>query len=94
MREMVQRQKANSYWLSVERTYGCTADGIPRGLVCYPLAISTNTPSRIRSRIFAGRTVTLAQAAMVAKRLRSMVVAHTAFGITLTRVLYLNSLTT
>ena len=68
MRKMVQRQKANSRWLSVERTCDRTDDGIPRGLVRCPLAVPTNTPGRIRSRILAGRTVTPAQAAIALTR--------------------------
>ncbi len=68
MREVVERQKANSRWLSVERTCHRTDDGIPRGLVRYPLAVPTNTPGRIRSRILAGRTVTPAQAAIALTR--------------------------
>ncbi len=64
----VQRQKANSRWLSVERTCDRADDGIPRGLVRCPLAVPTNTPGRIRSRILAGRTVTPAQAAIALTR--------------------------
>lgn len=85
VRKVMERQKVNSHWLSVERTSDGrkanrrrhrTSNGIPRGLVCYPLAVPTNTPGRIRSRILARRCVTPAQAA-----------------IALTRVLYLNKLT-
>lgn len=68
MRKVVQRQKVNSHWLSVERTCDRTDDGIPRGLVRCPLAVPTNTPGRIRSRILAGRTVTPPQAAIALTR--------------------------
>lgn len=68
VRKVVERQKVNSPWLSVERTSDRTSNGIPRGLVRCPLAVPTNTPGRIRSRILAGRCVTPAQAAIALTR--------------------------
>ena len=84
MREMVQRQRADSQWLSVRNTGDRSDNGLSVQLVrgsdrtilkeSYYTEPS-KTPGRIRARYLAGRTVTPAQAA-----------------IALRRVLYLNSL--
>jgi hypothetical protein len=66
MREMVQRERADSPWLSVERPSHGPDDGVSRRLV--RLSVPTNHPGRIRSRYLAGRTVTPGQAAIALKR--------------------------
>ena len=68
VREVVERQRASSRWLTVERTSDRTSHGIPRGLVSSPLTVPNNTPGRIRARYLAGRTVTPAQASVALRR--------------------------
>ena len=85
MREMVQRQRANSTWLSVKQSgdrddYGISPE-LVRGsnstvLKQEDYTEPNKTPGRIRARYLAGRTVTPGQAAVA-----------------LRRVLYLNSFT-
>jgi len=86
MREMVQGERADSPWLSVERRRDGNGDGLSVRLVRGSESITlpeggyrvpTNTPGRLRSRFLAGRTVTPLQAASA-----------------LRRVLYLNGLST
>lgn len=66
MREMVQRQRVHSTWLSVERPSHGSDDGLSGELV--RLSVPTNHPGRIRARYLAGRTLTPPQAAIALKR--------------------------
>ncbi|MFP5275407.1 DNA cytosine methyltransferase [Coleofasciculus sp.] len=68
MREMVQRQRANSSWLTVKRPSDGSNHGISRGLSHSSLTVPTHHPGRIRARYLAGRTVTPAQAAIALSR--------------------------
>ncbi|MBE9170857.1 DNA cytosine methyltransferase [Pleurocapsales cyanobacterium LEGE 06147] len=68
MREMVQRQRADSEWLTVKRRSDRSDYGFPVGLVRSALSVPTSTPGRIRARYLAGRTVTPGQAAVALRR--------------------------
>ncbi|MEB3191145.1 MAG: DNA cytosine methyltransferase [Snowella sp.] len=84
IRELVEKQRANSQWLTVKRDRLCPDSGFSfqlvqgtnkRPLTVDSLTCPTRTPGRIRAKKLAGRTVTPSQAA-----------------IAIERVLYLNSL--
>ncbi|MDJ0635574.1 MAG: DNA cytosine methyltransferase [Xenococcaceae cyanobacterium MO_188.B29] len=66
MREMVQRQRLDSQWLTVKRTGDRDDYGISPELV--RLSVPSKTPGRIRARYLAGRTVTPGQAAVALRR--------------------------
>ncbi|MEN9517805.1 MAG: hypothetical protein RLZZ381_393 [Cyanobacteriota bacterium] len=66
MREMVQRQRLDSQWLTVKRTGDRLTYELPDGLV--QPTIPNKTPGRIRARYLAGRTVTPGQAAIALSR--------------------------
>ena len=77
MREMVQRQKLNSQWLTVRNKGDRSDNGLSvelvRGTNRKMLEESdytehSRTPGRIRARYLAGRTVTPAQAAVALRR--------------------------
>ena len=66
MREMVQRQRANSQWLTVRQSSDRDDYGVSPELV--QLSVPNRTPGRIKSRYLAGRTVTPGQAAVALRR--------------------------
>ncbi len=66
MREMVQRQRLDSEWLTVKRTSDRLTYELPDGLV--QPTVPSKTPGRIRARYLAGRTVTPAQATIALQR--------------------------
>jgi DNA (cytosine-5)-methyltransferase 1 len=77
VREMVQRQRVDSEWLSVREESDRSHDGLSvrlvRGYKSTKLQPDdyiepTNTPGRIRARYLAGRTVTPGQAAVALRR--------------------------
>ncbi|MEO1340819.1 MAG: DNA cytosine methyltransferase [Cyanobacteria bacterium J06635_13] len=66
MREMVQRQRVNSQWLTARKSGDRIDYGIPEGVVRF--TVPNRTKGRIKSRYLAGRTVTPGQASIALRR--------------------------
>jgi DNA (cytosine-5)-methyltransferase 1 len=68
MRSLVQKERTDSTWGTVERQGDGGDYGLSPALVRSRLAVPTNYPGRIKARVLAGRTVCPAQAAIALKR--------------------------
>lgn len=69
LRADIETERANSSWLSIERSGSLSNHGLSTGLAGKPFTVPTRHPGRIQARVAAGSSCTPAQSAIAFRRL-------------------------